>query len=212
VSRNEATQHLDNLMKSSSMVRWGRPRWGLWLAGALAAFVLGGGLAYFVTRERSLLAGVEGRLVARQENVFRQWIHATQLRTEEGWLAVIEYFPDKPYFAYRAKQQLARIYLRELRLDQAMAIFKEFADLEDTEAELRAYGLAGQCAVLTMQGKYRESAQVLDELLPIRSQLKDPLMRQMLTYAVKTNREKLGGRFNAQKWQEWLRKQFPDAG
>lgn len=208
----DVAQRLDSLMKTSSITRLPRPRWSWWITAGLTAFALGAGAAYYLTAQPPLLAHSNGRLVARQDNVFRQYLYAIELGTEEAWQAVIDYFPDRPYWGYRAKQQLARLYLYDQRLEQAMAIFKEFAALDRMETELRAYGLAGECAVLSMQGKYRESAMVLDELLPIRSQLKDPLMRQMLGYALRTNREKLGATTTTQKWKEWLDKQFPEAG
>ena len=84
---------------------------------------------------------------------------------------MIDYFPEKEYFARRAEQQLARIYLREGDFDRAMAIFEKLAALGDDEPELRAFGLAGKCGVLSLRGQYRESAAVLEQLWPIRDKL-----------------------------------------
>jgi len=74
-----------------------------------------------------------------------------------------------------------------------MKIFNEFASLDASEPELRAYGLAGQCWILTTkQRKYHESATLLQELLPIRSKLDDPLMGKMLDYVIHKNGVELG--------------------
>ena len=209
-SRAAATHQLDGLMKTAARLETDRPRWILWTAGGLVAFLLGGTLAYFITREPPLLVPAEDRAlqVPRYETVSAQWLYASSVGTEEAWWAVVEYFPDKPYWGYRAKQQLARVYLnlKEENDGQALAIFREFASLDETEQELRAFGLAGQCWILTKQQKYRQSADVLAQLWPIRAKLNDPLMRQMLNYAVKTNRDKLGP-LTTQQWQEWLEQQ-----
>ncbi|MCR4415100.1 MAG: serine/threonine protein kinase [Thermoguttaceae bacterium] len=211
-ARNETTQRLDALMKTAPPATPGVTRWVGWLAAALAAGVLGGILAWRVTRVPFLLADVSQTpaVVPKQETVFRQWLYASQLGTEEAWRSVLDYYPDKPYWVNRAKQQLARIYLREGNNPKAMEIFDELATLDDTEVELRAWAMAGKCGLLAMEGKYREAAAILDQLLPIRDKLQDSLMRQMLNYAVRTIRTKLGPH-TAQQWREWLAEQFRDS-
>jgi len=58
--------------------------------------------------------------------------------------------PEKEYFTLRAQQQLALIYLRKGDWDRAMSIFEKLASLNldapnpKIEAELKAFGLAGQ--------------------------------------------------------------------
>jgi tRNA A-37 threonylcarbamoyl transferase component Bud32 len=204
-SRAEATGRLDALMKTSTAAAIHRRRWAWWAAACLAAFLFGGLIAWLTTREAPLLTGAQAEtlLAPKQETVFRQWLYASQVGTEDAWKAVIEYFPDKPYFGYRAKQQLAKVYLREDRLDEALAVFDELAALDETEEELRAFGLAGRCGVLTIQGKHQESAATLAELWPLRSRLKDPLMWRMLQYTVNTNRSKLGP-MTTRQWNELL--------
>jgi hypothetical protein len=141
----------------------------------------------------------------------RQWYYASQIGTEDAWRSVFEYFPEQGYLARRAKQQLARIYLRERDDARALAIFQEFAALGDTDLEFRAYGLTGECGLLTLQGKYRESAAVLDELWPIRGELHDAQMQKMLDDVMKKNRSKLGPQSSTQ-WDEWLEEEFDSAG
>ena len=79
-----------------------------------------------------------------RRRALRQYYCASQLGTEEAWRSVLEYFPEKESVVRRAKQQLARIYLRTRDDARAMAIFEEFAAATDADKEFRAYGLAGK--------------------------------------------------------------------
>jgi tetratricopeptide (TPR) repeat protein len=210
-ARAQTARRLEALMKTASVA--GRSRWVLWIALAAAAFLLGGAAAWRAhPPQTSLLALQAGQTpIPQQENVLRQWYYASELGTEEAWWSVIEYFPEKQYMAFRAKQQLARIYLREGKYDQAMTLFDEFAFLGEPDGEMRAFGMAGQCGVLTLQGRYRESAAILAQLWPIRDQLKDPQMRQMLSHVIKKNRSELGVQ-TTREWQQWLDEQFREEG
>lgn len=209
VSRAETTQRLQSLMQSVPSASRAGPSWKVWCLIFLVALCGGAATAWHTQRVPFLLAEVEQMPtpVPRQENVFRQWLYASQLGTEEAWRSILEYFPEKSYWVNRAKQQLARIYLREGDNARAMQIFNELATLDETEPDLRAWGMAGKCGVLVMEGKYREAAAVLDQLLPMRERLVDPPMRQMLNYAVRTVRDKLGPH-TAQQWKQWLDEQF----
>ena len=53
--------------------------------------------------------------IPRQKTALAQYYCASQIGTEEAWQSVLEYFPEKESVVRRAKQQLARIYLREQR-------------------------------------------------------------------------------------------------
>jgi tRNA A-37 threonylcarbamoyl transferase component Bud32 len=204
----ETTQQLAALMNPPADGRR-RRKWIVPGVGVVLAILLGGALAVVATRKPSPLAEVVAKptYIPQQENVLRQWYYAAELGTEDAWWSVIEYFPEKEYMVFRAKQQLTRIYLREGKYDQAMGIFEEFAFLGEPDGEMRAFGLAGRCGVLTLQGKYRESAVVLAQLWPIRRQLKDPQMRQLLSHVVKKNRSELGAQ-TSREWQQWLAEQF----
>lgn len=209
VSRAETTQRLQTLMQSAAARPQPGAGWKFWCVLFVVAMIAGGAAAWYFRQEPFLLADAEQMPapVPRQENVFRQWLYASQLGTEEAWRSILDYFPEKTYWVNRAKQQLARIYLREGDNARALEIFNELATLDETEADLRAWGMAGKCGVLVMEGKYREAAAVLDQLLPIRERLVDPPMRQMLNYAVRTVRDKLGPH-TAQQWKQWLDEQF----
>jgi len=213
VTRDDATRQLDALMKTASQMVIHRPRWAAWSVAVAGAFLAGGLLAFFTAREKPLLAEVQEppRLVARQETAVRQWYFAWLVGTPESWRSVIDYFPTETYWVNRAKQQLALYYLlREDDYDRALEIFEELASLGDSEAELRAFGLAGQSAILTMKGEWRKSAEIIDQLLPVINKL-DPRMRQMVSFAMRTNRARLGGPTPAE-WDKWLKEHFPEAG
>ena len=205
LSLHETTQRLDRLMKMKRGAPGGATAWVrrvLWAAGLVLAFLVGGGLAWLTTRQEPLLAqaGSRPQSVPKFENVFTQWTYAVQTGTEEAWQAVIENFPDQPGFTHRAKTQLAWLYLKEDSYDRAMEIFESFAMLDESQQELRAFGLAGQYWVLTRQEKYLEAAKVLDALWPIRSQLVDPSMRRMLWHALSKRPEATTNR----QIREWL--------
>ncbi|MCS7306810.1 MAG: tetratricopeptide repeat protein [Thermoguttaceae bacterium] len=187
-----------------------RGGWGggviLGLGGLLIALWGGVWLGFHWGQRPSLIGNVPPPtlLIPQQESALRQWFYAAELNTEEAWQSVIEYFPEKPYLVFRAKQQLARLYLREGRYPEAMKIFEEFTLLGEPDSEMRAYGLAGQCSIYTLQGQYREAAALLVQLWPIRHQLKDRQMQQLLAHAVEKLRSELG-RQTTQEWQQWFR-------
>jgi hypothetical protein len=152
------------------------------------------------------------RQVPRQANAAAQFLYASQVGTEETWRAVIDYFPDKRSWVCHAKRKLAGIYLKEDNDQEAMKIFKEFASLDASEPELRAYGLAGECWILTTkQHKYHESATLLQDLLPIRAKLDDPLMGKMLDYVIHKNGMELGP-MTAPQFQERIGNPSPGGG
>jgi len=212
-SRSETTKRLQALMKAVAAAEGKRSGWIRWGGAAIAAFFVCAALAWLTTRESPLLAQV-GDLplqIPRYEHVSTQYIYASQVRTEEAWQAVIKYHPDEHFWVNRAKQELARLYLVKNRDQEALEIFKQLAALGEMEEQRRAFGLAGQCWILTKQGKYRESAAVLSHLFPILGKLEDRLMGEMLRDAVEKNRSKLVGPTTAQQWQEWLDKQEDQA-
>jgi serine/threonine-protein kinase len=206
---SEATQRLQAVMASGAAGRLRAPHMALWGAGAAAAFLLGALLAYVTTVEAPIMAHERDRPlgVKPRPNISSQWLHATRVDTEDAWRAVIEYFDGKQYESYhiKAKQQLGRLYLEQGDDAAAMEIFTEFANLEDSQPELRAWGLAGQCWILTKQKKYKESSAVFGEYLPLDRRLQDPLMRQYVYYAARTNKSKL--RRTPEEWDEWIANQ-----
>ena len=104
--------------------------------------------------------------IPHQDTEWRQWFHASRIGTEEAWKSVIDYPGVSELVALRAKQQLVRIYLREEDYDRAIEVCDELAATSDNNAEFKAFGLAGKCGALSLQEKYRESADVLDQFWP----------------------------------------------
>ncbi len=207
----QRTKELDGLMKTAAMERT-RPRSkGLLVAALAATFLIGGAVAWLVTRDGFLLADIQtiSPRIEKQETARQQYLSASRIGTEEAWRSVIEYFPDK-YPSLAAKRELARIYLHQGNYADALEIFDELAAVGEIDPRLQAYGLAGRYGVLTLQGRYDESAEVLGKLEPLRDQLQDAEMREMLDYAIKKNRSKLDQR-TSEQWEEWLAEQFEQA-
>ena len=148
--------------------------------------------------------------IPRQDTEWRQWFHASRIGTEEAWKSVIDYPGVSECVALRAKQQLVRIYLRELKFDRAIEVCDDLASTSDNNAEFKAFGLAGKCGALSLEKKYRESAEVLDQFLPWRQYLRDSQMTKLLRRTIEKNRENLGPPTSPQ-WDDWLKQEFgPD--
>lgn len=208
--RIAVSHQLDELMRTTAAAR-SRRRGRAWLAGGLAgAFAVGGVCAWYVAMPRSLLADAKPE-ISRQPTILRQWYLASQLNTNEAWQSVIDYRPEKNDIKLRAQQQLALLYLRENDLDAAMKIFNELTNLGDDQAELRAFGLAGKCGVLSIRGDCDGSNTVYSQLLRIRDKLRSKPMAELVDHAVKKNRAKLGTQ-TAPGWDKWFDAQFRDSG
>ncbi len=186
--RVAATRRLDGLMKTMAAARPRRSGWAWLTAAIVGALALGGLLAHYAARPTPLLADAKPT-IPKESSVLRQWYRATQIGTEAAWQAVIDNFPgnQNKYYRCRAQWQLALVYLADLKLDQAN---KEFVSLErlGNDEKDRAFGLAGQGVVLSLEGKYQESADKLAELLPKRDNVTSPQMGRLLRNTEKRNR------------------------
>jgi len=192
---NEATQRLDAVMKTAAHSFATRRRWMLWAAAGAAALLLGGTVAYFTTRPQPLLADVASTLppVPRYKTPFGQYLYASQVGTPEAWQSVIEYYGDKPYWANRARQHLARIYLRERELDKALEVFQDLALLDNKmERELWALGVVGQAWIHATRGNLQESANILQRYRKVLDMdaVRDRETRLMLQDTLKRTRWK----------------------
>lgn len=192
----QATQRIQTLMETASGVgprRLGAP---FWTVGVLTALTVGATLAWMVPAPTPLLSDTTAvAAVPRQPSASLQYIYAARFDTEEAWRAVIQFFPDRENYVRRAKQQLARLYLFEQPHDaEALAVCRELAQLDPTEPELRAFGLAGEALVLWRQGKSDQAAAALAELAPISDQLNDARLRQALDRLRTTQRGRAADR------------------
>ncbi len=207
--RLEASRQLAAVMKTGAADAAPRRMWLLLALGLLGAFAVGGALAWLSLRQETLLAVSDSGHVRipRQPSALAQYYCASQIGTEEAWQSVLQYYPEKESVVRRAKQQLARIYLLHKEYDKALQIFDELAASTDADKEYRAWGLAGKVGALALQGKYAQSADVLNDLWPIRGELRDEQMKNLLDHAVREIRTQLGAQ-GRQQWDQWLKTQF----
>jgi len=212
----ERLQELDRLMAAAR--KRSPNRWPLvaGVAAAVALFI--GGYANWLARGDFLLDQVEVEAPSVNPNAtaLSQYFEASLMRTEEAWLSVIRNLSDEEntYFVDRAKQQLARIYLRESRNREALHIFDDLA-LNGND-EFRAFGLAGQFGVLLLredrskreqEAAEREASAILAELWPIRYELRDDPMRRFFEAALRLNAQRLDER-DALDWDRFLEDHF----
>jgi hypothetical protein len=71
--------------------------------------------------------------------------------------------------------------------------------LDETEVELKAFGLAGKAAVLCRKGRYKESADVINQLYPYRQKLNDRVMQGLVRRTMEKNSIERGAPND--KWQ-----------
>jgi len=194
--RRQLTQQLDGLMKTAALPRPGRRAWALFVAGLVGALLLGAAIAY-LTSDSYLLAGVDQLppTIEVKHTALEQVRYAHTAGSEEAWQSVIDSF-DRSAFARHAEHELAWIYLKRWDFEGALAIFRKIASASEEDDALqasRAFGLAGQYVVLTLQDErdYTRFADILAQFEPIRDRLVDPEMRTLLYFAVRKNRDKL---------------------
>ena len=202
-ARQQATQQLEAVMHRERRLRRQSARAARWIAVPVVALLLGAAAAWLL-RDRSLLATADAQRshVSRRNSALDQYLYAATINTEEAWLSLRQYFPRDLYYVDRADQQLARLYLYKEDYDQALAIFRRFAAMGDAEVGYRAFGLAGECAIYSLQGDYQRSSQVLAELYPLRANL-DGQMRDLVNLAI-TRNHRAGGGQASPEWRTWL--------
>jgi serine/threonine-protein kinase len=155
--RLAATRQLQTVMKGN--VRSGWPSLSMLFLSALLAVgaALGGTYYARAVPHKSILdvEDTDNQLIPRKQTVERQYEAAryAQLQQENYLKAVLDYFPvaeaddqnrnnTRRYHRY-AKARLAELYLNEDRYSEAMPIFEEFTQAEDTEEALKVTGYAG---------------------------------------------------------------------
>jgi eukaryotic-like serine/threonine-protein kinase len=141
--RADATSRLDDVMKTSALMRPPKSS-RRWLAAALAGCVLLGIGAAALTRPRSLLAGAQHG-PAVYDDVWQQLLHAKRVNTEEAWLAAQNHPKADPYYhPFLAKEGLAYYYLvRTQQYEKAIGPLQDLANLGDTQPAFQAFGIAG---------------------------------------------------------------------
>jgi serine/threonine-protein kinase len=185
-------------------------RWMLAL-GMVIVFCVAGGAAWLTMRPPLLTAPQQKSAFPHQVTEYRQFFQASRIGTENAWKSVIEYPTVSELVTLRAKQQLVRIYFRDMQFDRAIEVCDELARTSDNNAEFKAFGLAGKCGALSLKKQYAESARVLDQFWPYREDLHDPGMAKLLRETIDNNREKLGSP-TAPQWDDWLKEVFATSG
>jgi serine/threonine-protein kinase len=206
-----ATGRLGSLMKTSRLHSMRRRRVRVWIAAGVVLSFLAGGAAGWSQRPAYLLAEARQANVPRkQESASDQlFLAKLQVAGAEAWLKSVEqYFPNDERHVQLARQELAKLYLLEDRQEDAKKLFDQFADLDDSQQELRAFGLAGQSLLLTRQGRYEDAIDKLAELWPFQEKLLDRTVRQMVQVSlavIERASEKRVSKAQAdqlKKWQE----------
>lgn len=149
--------------------------------------------------------------VPRKKSAAEQYAYAASLLDDEAaWKAVIDDFPDAGLEGRHAQEQLAMIYLRQRRFDEARAIFDEFAGLGDSEPAWRAFGLAGQVIVYSLLDDPTQSQRVWNDLKPLYVKHLDQRMKELVADTVQKNVKRLNIRIDKQ-WQDAFREVRPAA-
>jgi serine/threonine-protein kinase len=202
-----AAHRLDTLMKTSMLRRTRRRRTWLWALAGMAAFALGGAYAW-THRPPSLLIGAQTEDVPRLDTAAQQSMYASLVKTVEGWKAVLVNYPNDRYYANEARREIGMLYLHEGAEDKALEQFDELARLRDnTDAEFRAFGLAGQAVVLSLQQEHAKSNGKIAELVPLMEKL-DQRMLQMLRDVMREN-DRVLKRQTDEQWEKLFQERLP---
>lgn len=162
-------------------------------AAILLAACVGGLIAWSSTSQQSLLdaarlAEETSPPVVRKKDILHQWISASKADTENAWLALIEYYPQKKNYVRRAYQQLARLYLREGDDVRALDTCHRLATFDPDDKELRVFGLAGECVALARLKRTAEFETLYRTLEPNLGSLKDEQLRNELSAITKRDK------------------------
>ncbi len=215
------TQRLDAAMKTQALAVYKGRRWVRRLAGIVAAGFVLGGAAGLLLRPPFLLnvpaSETAGATIEKKSTAQEQYLYAVQVGSEASWNSVVRYFPDNKVYVPRARQQLARFYLQHDRYDEALKLFQEFAKYDDVESKYRAFGLAGQCVVYSLEGKQQESiakglelSKLAGGLAPVNlDKLLDRQMVQLVGHVLRKDLIANNQQMSAE-WDKWQEQHFHD--
>ncbi len=185
-ARSAVTEQLAAVMQREAAVA-GRRGVGPLLASLLASVLLGGLLAW-VCRLPPLLAVSEQELpsVERKATVRDQYLLAAEIATEEAWKSVAREFPPEAneqnqYYALRAQQRLAELYLQNDDLDQALRCYEHLAGAETADPQFCAVGLSGQANVYILRDEHSLAHQKLAAFVQLLDRLPAEVRQVILT-------------------------------
>ena len=197
-ARQAATQHLSLVMRESATPRPVYRHPLVWIGavgaiGAVVALLLGalllGGWLAIPADEVPLLddSTLTANAVQQRNTAQQQYVAALQANTEAALRSVEKHFPADARYVDLARRQLAIRYLDQNRVLDAQTIFDVLAlrkesggdDLSGDESDrnLRYYGLAGQYVVLSLLEDDAAAAEKLTQLVRSRAGEPTPLER-----------------------------------
>lgn len=186
-ARTEATQQLAAVLQTEGALRR-RPHRFWQGAGLVFVAFLAGSVLAWATRPPPLLQVSEDELpkVEQQSTVRDQYLYAARIGTQRAWESVERYFPvdqneQNRYYALRAKQRLAEFYLEHGNLSRAWDCYAELANVDATQVQFQASGLAGQANIHLLRGEKQLAKQRLVDLLRIFEELPPNLKWPFLT-------------------------------
>lgn len=184
-SRLEVTQALASVLNRRRSFAGRLMAW--WPVGLAA--ILGAVFAVSI-RGGDPLAGA-GELtetaIPRKDSVESQYFYASLVNSEAGWKSVVEFLPiDDPDLGaakrltiLRAKQQLARWYIKNDRPADALPLLEDLAELDDMQDGLRATGFAWQAIAYQRLGDFDKAADVLTEAISLSEFLDQPILDEL---------------------------------
>jgi serine/threonine-protein kinase len=190
--RNAATQQLSAVMAREQAFKPLRKTPLFWAS-------IGGALLLGVTmglpeKDPFLLAGAEDPQteIPRMASGEAQYELAKRLGTEEAWESVVLHFPADRQHGSRAEKEIAELYLKQDRHNEALGIFGQFVSQNPTDSEFHAYGLAGQYVIMILDGEQKSAFQIFERLWPLRQKLgpfAPEITRRVLLHAREHNPE-----------------------
>ena len=142
---------------------------------------------------------VEKKTVRIEATAMLQYFFAMRLvDDEDAWQAIVDNFKDPKDSLYRrrAREELASIYLRTERYDEAEKVYKNFTVEDDKDKSLIATGHAGLAVIASLQEEYLESQKIIQyDLRPLLQDRKVTIPRQLELLIRRTferNQQQLG--------------------
>lgn len=177
----DATRDLQAVMATQALQRVSRKRWWRIPALGLMAASIGAGIA-MITWQGPLLRETDlaGPAIDRKTSAYQQYVQAMVTvdaeQREQAFRSVWEYFPPdanptNAYYAYRAQQQLAWLYVDQGKFQDALSVYQQLANAPLTPTEFRMLGQAGKLIVYAKLGKDADARNLIPEVVDNRSQL-----------------------------------------
>jgi serine/threonine-protein kinase len=180
-SRTAAADRLATVLRRAEDRKSGNRRWvGVLLCGLLGALLARRAIQVDPLATRDTVVAVP-----QKDSPRSQYAYASLVNTKEAWEAVLDYFPEdgpaerQRYYALRATTQLARWYLENGDPTNATQMFQQLADLDGTEREFRAIGIAGLALCYEATGDLTQAADLLTDAIPLTDELDDTTKQRL---------------------------------